>query len=456
MKQSAPRTNPVSKRHRQKYYLLFFSFLLGFVGLSFYVPTIAQTDFFHKEKIPKNLTVGQVLGCEGTPLKNYTGFSVGLYHRDRDTPGGIQGLVSLPSAASELSPNLNNKNPFPLSNPTQGRFNFVLEKDTINPDTRYILIIKPPENSRFGERRIELRFGQASDDFLPFTATAFDGLPINFNQEKSQRSGRFLILEKGNILLSLNLGICDQKALRITKTSDRAATSVGEVAVYRLRVENLATGDLENLAIKDTLPRGFQLREESIQGELGGNNISLTHHVDQQTFTLKLPPFFPPNQILKIAYATEITADALRGDGENTVTVEATDSRNGIRVQDGLAIHKMRVTGDLLSNTGTIIGRVFVDKNFDGEQQANEPGIPNAIIFLDNGMQVTTDVAGLFSIKNVRPGLRTGILDLSSLQGYTLAPNHYFIEGNSPSRLVNLPPRGTVRMNFAVTLDDQE
>ena len=49
------------------------------------------------------------------------------------------------------------------------------------------------------------------------------------------------------------------------------------------------------------------------------------------------------------------------------------------------------------------------------------------------------------------PGQRTGTLDLSSLPGYTLAPNLHFSERNSLSRLVNLAPGGLVRMNFGVT-----
>jgi hypothetical protein len=104
-----------------------------------------------------------------------------------------------------------------------------------------------------------------------------------------------------------------------------------------------------------------------------------------------------------------------------------------------------------LSDCGTIIGRVFVDKNFDGEQQPNEPGVPNAVIFMDDGNRVVTDANGLFSLPYAIAGFRAGTLDLTSLPGYTLAPNLYRIEGNSPSRMVKLAPGGMARMNFAVT-----
>jgi hypothetical protein len=146
-----------------------------------------------------------------------------------------------------------------------------------------------------------------------------------------------------------------------------------------------------------------------------------------------------------------LTPDAIRGTGRNTAIVNGERLDNRQAVKDGPAIHQLRIRSGILSDCGTIIGRVFIDKNFDGEQQPDEPGIPNAVIFLDDGNRITTDPKGLFSVANVISGYRTGVLDLSSLSGYTLAPNHYFKERNSQSRLVHLEPSGLVRMNFAVT-----
>ncbi|MGL4620108.1 MAG: hypothetical protein ACRCZS_13775, partial [Chroococcidiopsis sp.] len=79
------------------------------------------------------------------------------------------------------------------------------------------------------------------------------------------------------------------------------------------------------------------------------------------------------------------------------------------------------------------------------------PGVPNAVIFMDDGNRITTDLQGLFSVANVISGYRTGVLDFSSVPGYALAPNRRFIERNSQSRLVHLEPGGMARMNFAVT-----
>jgi hypothetical protein len=99
---------------------------------------------------------------------------------------------------------------------------------------------------------------------------------------------------------------------------------------------------------------------------------------------------------------------------------------------------------------GTIVGRVFIDRNGDGEKQAHEPGIPNAVILMDDGLQVKTDEYGRFTVGSVLPGYRTGVLDLRSIPGYRIAPNAYVSERNSPSRLVRVAPGSLVRMNFGV------
>jgi hypothetical protein len=142
-----------------------------------------------------------------------------------------------------------------------------------------------------------------------------------------------------------------------------------------------------------------------------------------------------------VVYAAVVTPDAIRGDGRNV----AQETRSNI------ASFQVRIRPGILSDCGTLVGRVFVDKNFDGQQQSGEPGVPNAVIYMDDGNRITTDPNGLFSLGNVIAGNRTGTLDLSSLPGYSLAPNLYFIESNSQSRLVRLEPGGLARMNFAVT-----
>ncbi len=398
--------------------------ILGFVfrGLCF-SPAFAQSQ----PNLLTNHVTGQVLGCQGNPIADYNGFIVGLYHHDVPNRGEVREVTE-------------NQNPFLLSQSTDGRFNFVLDVNDLTPETTYVLIVNPPDNRPFGERRIEVKLGAPQNNQIPFTAKALDSLPINANGDR--KTAKILPITRNSIALGLDVMVCDRKSLRISKNSDRAAVSPGEVAVFRLEVENIATGDLDNLTVTDTLPRGFQLVEDSIEAQLNGKAIAIRTNQDGQTLTLTLDQIFPKKGKLKIAYATRITANALRGDGESVASVSGVDARNGMEVADSSAIDEIRVRGGLLSDAGTIVGRVFVDKNGDGEAQAGETGIPNAVIFLDNGTQVTTDEEGLFSLTNVLSGFRVGVIDLDRLQGYTLP------ESQSQSRLVNLSPGGSARMNF--------
>ncbi|HBY75751.1 MAG TPA: hypothetical protein DEG47_01785 [Cyanobacteria bacterium UBA11148] len=236
--------------------------------------------------------------------------------------------------------------------------------------------------------------------------------------------------------------------LVLIKTADRAAAEPGDTVIYRLALRNAGTAPASNIELTDKLPLGMQFLPESLQGSVtGGNNtrsVRLGSDIkSNRTIAFSVPNTLTlqPRETLNVVYGVLVTPDAIRGNGRN-VAVEP---------RSNIASYLVRIRPGILSDCGTLIGRVFVDKNFDGEQQPGESGVPNAVVYMDDGNRITTDANGLFSVANVLSGNRTGTLDLTSLPGYTLAPNLYFIEGNSQSRLVRLEPGGLARMNFAVT-----
>ncbi len=249
-------------------------------------------------------------------------------------------------------------------------------------------------------------------------------------------------------------------SLDIVKVGDRASAEPGDTVVYRLSIRNTGEVAINNLTITDVLPRGVLFLKDSLRASLTvGNstvpatltNINTSNRTVSFTFTSSLPP----GGVLSVAYAASITPDAIRGSGRNSASAQGTNPTGGT-ISSGTASHLLRIRPGILSDCGTLIGRVFVDKNFDGEQQPGEPGVPDAVIYLSDGNRVTTDVNGLFSLANVLNGNHTGSLDLSSVPGYKLAPNRYRLERNSQSRLVRLEPGGLARMNFAVTPLDEE
>ncbi|MEM6447210.1 MAG: hypothetical protein AAF704_11695 [Cyanobacteria bacterium P01_D01_bin.123] len=414
---------------------------------------------------------GQILNCDGGLLDDYTGYNVGLYEPDPNDPTGFEVTRPIDLTGTELpdtpnngipagvEPNTGNVNPYFLTNANEGRYSFLFDanRGQVEPGRTYTIIVSPPPSvGQVGERRVRLTLGTIDEqDRIPFTAQSLDGQPLGADDGPESATGFISaadIEQTALNLVSLRLQACvtETQGIRIDKTGDRASVAPGDTIIYRLGVRSLSGRDTTGVIITDTLPLGFNLLEESVAGVIDDVPVAITTTRDGNEVTFEPPNGrLPANALLNVVYAAEVTPDGLRGSGQNSAVVNG--QRNNIDVQDGPAIHRVRLLEGIVSDAGTLIGRVFIDKNFDGEQQPGEPGVPDAVIFLEDGNRITTDPNGLFSVSNVLPGLHTGVLDLSSLPGYTLAPNLYFIERNSQSRLVKLEPGGTARMNFAVT-----
>jgi uncharacterized repeat protein (TIGR01451 family) len=432
--------------------------------------------------------LGRITTCSGGLFPDYSGFSVGLYVPADGTglSGEVAGLVSLTQTElpdqpgngipQGITPNTQNSNPYFLTNGNDGSYSFLLDvqKGQLDPGSTYILVIKTPDSSGLSERRIRLVIGErTSNNAVTYTATALDGLPltgVTASGETIQPGDSTQTLVVGTSIngelqvndanaaglglavLSIGTTMCDSQAIQITKSGDRASAEPGDTVIYRLAIKNLSEVSVNNLTVTDTLPQGLQFRKDSAKAEMGETPVAVTATTNGPTITFQFPNVnLPAGQTVTVAYAVTLTPDAVRGSGANSASVSAQRSDNQTPLKDGPAIFRIRIRPGIVSDCGTIIGRVFEDKNFDGEKQNGEPGIPNAVIFMDDGNRITTDANGLFSLSNVLAGRRTGVLDLTSIPNYDLAPNLRFKEHNSPSRLVRLSPSGMVRMNFAVT-----
>ncbi|MEL6928345.1 MAG: hypothetical protein AAFO95_06910 [Cyanobacteria bacterium J06600_6] len=415
---------------------------------------------------------GRISGCAGELLPEYQGFSVGLYDVDPSDPtqSEVSSLTPLTNTelpddpdnniAPGIEPNIENSNPFFLSNEDEGQYSFLFDeaRGQLDPGRSYILVVDPGANSVYAQRQVKLTIGNRLERVVEYTATSLDGRPISAEDGSTTVTGEILLIEDAErvglnlAVLDLSTDICDAQEIVLTKTGDRATAEPGDIVLYRLAVQNLATSPLSNFQITDTLPPGFTLDSQTVIAEVESQRVEIEiSSQSDRTVNFIANTTLQQDQSLNLIYAAQISPDALRGSAENSAIVNALRADNNQEVKDGPAIYSVDLESGILSDSGTLIGRVFVDKNFDGEQQEGEPGIPNATIYLNNGNRIITDPDGLFSLSNVLPGYHTGVLDLTTIPEYGLAPNIRFSERNSTSRLVQLEPGGLVRMNFGVT-----
>ena len=419
---------------------------------------------------PAPSAIGALTGCDGGLLPDYSGFSIGLYELLNST-GGIGSPLSLTSTTPSnqtssnkivgVSPNSYNANPFFFTNSDLGKYNFLLDpsRGQLDPGREFVLSVKPPTSSTLSGRQIKITINSRIGNTVNYTATSLDGSPVAANNSATSVNGTITISNSSSVSLplavfSLSVNICDTQAIQILKTGDRAAAEPGDIVVYRLAIRNLSSTTISQPVITDNLPLGFQFVSNSLRAELNGASVSVTVDRNGRSLTFRPNVTLPPassNLALNIVYAAEVTNDAIRGNGINQASVSGVRADNQQVVRDGPVTYQLRIRPGILSDCGTLLGRVFIDKNFDGEQQPGEPGVPNAVIYMDDGTRIVTDANGLYSLSSVLSGNRTLAIDLTSVPGYTLAPNLYFIERNSQSRLVKLAPGGLGRVNFALT-----
>ena len=412
---------------------------------------------------------GRVRDFRGELLTDYSGSTIGLY--DAADPAGFDlgPVVALTPTGpgtvlpDGVTPNEANSNAYGLTNTDEGTYIFILDegRGQLQSGRVYLLVFNPAPGSEYEQRRIRIVVGQRMGSEIPYTATSLDGQPIFTDTDLTEVSRVFHIVNGTPgatlALLNLNISVGKRSAVTITKTGDRASAAPGDHVVYRVVVRNSSDRPLDQVVVTDNLPRGFEFVRRSVRAQLDGDKVSpAVQEIGRTvTFSLEGQPL-PPGSTLQLAYAVLLTPDALGGRGINaaSVTGRSVGSANGAPsyqpVNAGPSLFRVRVERGILTDVGTLLGRVWVDTNADGEQQRGEPGVEGVVVWLDDGTRIITDRNGLFSLANVQPGYRVGAIDFRSIPGFTLARNRRFIERNGPSRLARLEPGGTARLNFGL------
>ncbi len=420
---------------------------------------------------------GRITNCEGELFDDYTGFNIAIYDTDANDPTySLQRLTDLTlteipdiignDIPGGIEPNDQNTNPFYLTNEDEGKYSFQLDgrRNQLQVGKTYILVVNPPPGSNYIQRRIRIKILSKNGNVLEYEAKAIDGKPLgnlsNVTQSDPFTARASLVVANAesiglNILAVAlsSIDVCEIQEIKITKTGDRIAAEPGDTVLYRINVKSLSDSPIDNIVVDDVLPKGLVFVPGVAKAEFKGEPLSFTENPNGRRIEFIMPPDFTLNkdESFNLVYAAQVTPDSIRGEGENLAFVEGEKASSDSIVSDGPAIHRLKIEPGIVADCGTIIGRVFVDKNFDGHQQSGEPGVPNAVIFLEDGNRIMTDENGLYTVANVLPGYHTGTLDLDSIEGYGLAPNRYFLAENGQSRLAQLEPGGLVRMNFAVT-----
>ena len=270
--------------------------------------------------------------------------------------------------------------------------------------------------------------GQATTWYQTFTITA-SGIPASSSADIVNNHIPLDPLSNGAILM--------------TKTTPQVNVARGDLVAYTLTATNTSGVALDQITVLDRLPPGFRYRT----GSTLLNGLPMEPVVSGRDLSW-------PNQSFRVGekktWKMMLMPGAGVGDGEYTNQTWSQSAATGNLVSN-IASAAVRVVPDPTFDCSDLIGKVFDDKNANGYQDDDEPGIPGVRLVTVRGLIITTDPEGRFHVACADvPQLDHGSNFVIKLDERTL-PTGYRLTTENP-RDVRLTRGKMVKMNFGSTI----
>lgn len=359
--------------------------------------------------------------------------------------------LSIPPGVG-FPPNQQNDNPDTTD--AAGRFSFALLPEQLGTEAspaRYFIKVTA---QGYSTRMLEITSRPSQAGLFALTVHALDGQPL-------ARAGGFDLVRQDVLIndittIALNIPMFEPYGLEITKFVDRPRAEIGDAVGYRIEIHNPTASPVSDLVVHDRLPTSFQYvpgtgrliigpLERPLEPELIGAEI--VFHVGE----------VGPGATARLLYRARIGANAREGDQENVAFASGVFP-NGERNQTPSARATVTVGSGVFSTRQSIVGRVFVDLNRNGEFDDGDKPMPAVRLYLNSGQSVVTDSKGLYNFPSLSDGPQVLSLDpISFPKSYSLADGGS-LAGRSWTRLLRTPLGGgaLLRQNFAVLAAEEE
>ncbi|MDX8392967.1 MAG: OmpA family protein [Mariprofundales bacterium] len=238
-------------------------------------------------------------------------------------------------------------------------------------------------------------------------------------------------------------------ALFVRKAAAKSKVAIGDYIQYRVQVENTNPNFLaSSVQILDNVPVGFSYKKGTtiIDGYASADPII---SADARTLAFAIGTLAKATTA-NISYILHVGAGAILGEATNHATANANSI--GQAVGSNIAKATVIVGDDLLMSKTLIAGRVFVDKNDNAFNEADEIGLAGIRIYSQDGSFVISDQDGQFHFEDIDAGAHVLQIDTTTVpERYEIAPlpNTRFAAGHV-SQFVDAMAGSLVRANFRV------
>lgn len=226
--------------------------------------------------------------------------------------------------------------------------------------------------------------------------------------------------------------------LELKKSVNKTQAVIGDILTYTISITNKVAFPVTSVKVIDQLPPGFKYLKGTTL--FNGAKVSDPQGHRPLTFDAGVSGGFtvPASPAtVTLMYQLVVGSGATPGEYENRAyAFDFAQISNEDRA-------KVKITLDPIFDLGTIIGKVFHDRNGNGVQDPGEEGVPNAMVALDDGSYVLTDEDGKYHFPAVQPGERLMKINRTTLPaGAGLTTEE--------SRVVQITPGLLAKLNFGV------
>jgi uncharacterized repeat protein (TIGR01451 family) len=226
--------------------------------------------------------------------------------------------------------------------------------------------------------------------------------------------------------------------LKIEKDANKRAVSVGDIVTYAVTIENTSSGDVTDVYLEDKIPAGFKY----ISGKVILDGTEISDPTGNRPLTFYIGTV-SSGQTRTLKYQLIVGSGVTFGNYENKAFAKYASGT----IISNYATETVKVIPDPLFDLGTVIGKVFHDRNENGIQNKGEEPISDMQIVTEEGTVITTDKDGKYHLSGIIPGRHLFRLDERTL------PDDAYLTTDKVV-IADITPGILAKVNFGVKLPD--
>ena len=243
--------------------------------------------------------------------------------------------------------------------------------------------------------------------------------------------------------------------LFITKVANKSRAELGDTVKYTVRVRYAAGGSpLTVLKVVDSMPAGFKLIADtsfvSVPAGAPAVQLAAANIIGAPgavvTYNIPVPGAgLPVGAEVELTYRVRVAVGSMQGDGINRAQARSTGT-----LRSNIAQAKVIVDPGVFTNDGCVAGKVFVDCNNNHIQDAEELGMPNVRMYMEDGTYFITDSEGKYNYCGLSPKSHVITIDMLTMpRGSRLTTTSNRNLGDANSMFLDVKNGQLIRADFA-------